>query len=43
MGGGAWATACAQVLADAGNNVVLWARSEAVVNDINENRKNNFL
>jgi len=40
MGGGAWATACAQVLADAGNNVVLWARSEAVVNDINENRKN---
>ena len=40
MGGGAWATACAQVLADAGNNVVLWARNEAVVNDINENRNN---
>ena len=27
MGGGAWATACGQVLADAGHNVVVWARS----------------
>ena len=41
MGGGAWATACGQVLADAGHNVVLWARSEAVVNDINEKMKMN--
>ena len=40
MGGGAWATACAQVLADAGHNVVLCARSEAVVKDINDNRNN---
>lgn len=40
MGGGSWATACAQVLADAGNDVVLWARDENVVTDINENRKN---
>jgi glycerol-3-phosphate dehydrogenase (NAD(P)+) len=40
MGGGAWATACAQVLADSGHNVLLWARNEAVVKDINENNKN---
>ena len=40
MGGGAWATACAQVLADAGNEVYLWARDEKVVQDINENRHN---
>ena len=40
MGGGAWATACAQVLADAGNEVYLWARDEKVVQDINVNRHN---
>lgn len=40
MGGGAWATACAQVLADAGNEVYLWVRDEKVVKDINENRHN---
>lgn len=40
MGGGAWATALAQVLADSGHDVVLWARNESVVKDINENRSN---
>jgi len=40
MGGGAWATACAQVLADAGNEVTLWARDKEVVADINDNHFN---
>ena len=40
MGGGAWATACAQVLADAGNDVWLWARDHKVVDDINSNHHN---
>jgi len=40
MGGGAWATSCAQVLADAGHKVTLWARNESVVKEINESNKN---
>ena len=43
MGGGAWATACAQVLADAGNDVWLWARDHKVVDDINSNQQLRFI
>lgn len=35
MGAGAWGTAMAKVLADAGNDVRLWARSPAVADEVN--------
>ena len=40
MGAGAWGTALAKVLADAGNNVTLWARSAEVAREINETHRN---
>ena len=40
MGGGAWGTVFAMVLADAGNDVVLWTRDEAVAADIRAHRRN---
>ncbi|MBA4784009.1 MAG: NAD(P)-dependent glycerol-3-phosphate dehydrogenase [Rhizobiales bacterium] len=40
LGGGAWGTALAASLARAGKNPVLWARDQAVVDDIGRNRKN---
>ena len=35
MGAGAWGTAVAKVLADAGNDVRLWARNTAVADEVN--------
>jgi len=35
IGAGAWGTTLAQVLCDAGNDVLLWARNEEVVAEIN--------
>lgn len=35
LGAGAWGCTMAQVLADAGNDVVVWGRNEVVVNEIN--------
>ncbi|HKV19705.1 MAG TPA: NAD(P)H-dependent glycerol-3-phosphate dehydrogenase [Mycobacterium sp.] len=35
MGAGAWGTALAKVLADAGNNVTLWARRAELADEIN--------
>jgi glycerol-3-phosphate dehydrogenase (NAD(P)+) len=35
LGAGAWGTTMAQVLADANNEVTIWGRNEAVVNEIN--------
>lgn len=40
LGTGQWGTTLAQVLTDAGNEVVIWGRNEAVVNEINFKRTN---
>ncbi|AQA06008.1 glycerol-3-phosphate dehydrogenase [Mycobacterium sp. MS1601] len=40
MGAGAWGTALAKVLADAGSDVRLWARREAIADEINRDRRN---
>lgn len=40
LGAGAWGSTFASVLADAGNDVVLWARNPAVVTEINANHTN---
>ncbi len=40
MGAGAWGSALAKVLADAGNNVVLWARRPELANEINRTHRN---
>ena len=44
MGAGAWGTALAKVLADAGNNVTLWARRPELADTINRTHRNeNYL
>jgi glycerol-3-phosphate dehydrogenase (NAD(P)+) len=40
MGAGAWGTALAKVLADAGNNVALWTRRPELADEINDTRRN---
>ena len=40
MGAGSWGTTFAKVLADADNEVILWARREDVVEDINDHHRN---
>jgi glycerol-3-phosphate dehydrogenase (NAD(P)+) len=40
MGAGAWGTALAKVLADAGNDVALWARHADVAEEINTTHRN---
>lgn len=40
MGAGAWGTALAKVLADAGNNVTLWARRAELADEINRTHRN---
>lgn len=40
MGAGAWGTALAKVLADAGSDVRLWARRAEVAGEINDSRTN---
>ncbi|WP_422749736.1 NAD(P)H-dependent glycerol-3-phosphate dehydrogenase [Mycobacterium sp. WMMD1722] len=40
MGSGAWGTALAKVLADAGNSVTLWARRPEVADEINQTHRN---
>jgi glycerol-3-phosphate dehydrogenase (NAD(P)+) len=40
MGSGSWGSACAMVLADAGNSVTMWGRDRAVVDDINLHHRN---
>jgi len=40
IGAGSWGTALAQVLADNGNDVMVFDIEESVINDINENHKN---
>ena len=41
FGAGAWGTTLAQVLSDAGNEVLLWARNQDVVSEINNKHTNN--
>src|SRR5690348_16898188 len=44
MGAGAWGTALAKVLADAGNSVTLWTRRPELAEQINESHLNtNYL
>ena len=40
MGAGSWGTTFAKVLADGGNDVVLWARRDEVVEEINDDHRN---
>lgn len=40
MGAGSWGTTFAKILADAGNQVTLWARREEVVEEINNEHRN---
>lgn len=40
MGAGSWGTAFSQVLADAGHDITLWGRTDAVVAGINEVHRN---
>ncbi len=40
MGAGAWGTAVAKVLADAGSDVRLWARSTAIADEVNTGHTN---
>src|SRR5262249_52977528 len=40
LGAGSWGTAFSLVLADAGNDVTLWARREEVCETINHRREN---
>lgn len=40
FGAGAWGTTLAQVLTDAGNDVLLWARNQSVVDEINSQHSN---
>jgi glycerol-3-phosphate dehydrogenase (NAD(P)+) len=40
IGGGAWGTALAHVMATAGHDTILWAREEDVVNSINQTHIN---
>ena len=44
IGAGAWGTTLAQVLSDAGNQVLLWARNHEVVSELNKYKTNkNYL
>ena len=40
FGAGAWGSTLAQVLSDAGNEVLLWGRKDDVVNEINTKHTN---
>lgn len=40
LGAGQWGTTMAQVLCDAGNHVLLWARSQEIVDEVNQNHTN---
>lgn len=40
LGAGSWGTTFAKILADAGNDVAIWARREELANDINQTRRN---
>jgi glycerol-3-phosphate dehydrogenase (NAD(P)+) len=40
LGAGSWGTTFAKVLADAGSDVVLWARRDDVAKSVNENHEN---
>ena len=41
LGAGQWGTSIAQILCDAGNDVLIWGRNQAVVDEINTSQRNN--
>jgi glycerol-3-phosphate dehydrogenase (NAD(P)+) len=41
LGSGQWGTSIAQILCDAGNDVLIWGRNQAVVDEINTSHRNN--
>ena len=41
LGAGAWGTTIAKVIADKGNDVLIWSFEESVRDDINQNNQNN--
>lgn len=41
LGAGAWGATMAQVLSDAGNEVLVWGRNEVVIDEINSSHTNN--
>ncbi|MEY4618448.1 MAG: hypothetical protein RL101_634, partial [Actinomycetota bacterium] len=40
IGAGSWGTTFAKVLADAGNEITLWARREDITEEINDTHRN---
>lgn len=40
LGAGQWGTTMAQVLCDAGNHVLMWGRSQELVDEVNEKHTN---
>ncbi len=40
LGAGQWGTTMAQVLCDAGNHVLMWGRSQELVDEVNQNHTN---
>ena len=40
LGAGAWGTTVGQVMADAGNDIVMWGIEPAIIDDINHNHRN---
>jgi len=41
LGSGQWGTSIAQILCDAGNDVLIWGRNQAVVDEINTSHRTN--
>jgi len=40
LGAGQWGTSIAQILCDAGNDVLIWGRNQVVVDEINTSHRN---
>ncbi|MFM1846007.1 MAG: hypothetical protein RIS19_480, partial [Actinomycetota bacterium] len=40
IGAGSWGTTFAKVLADSGNDVMIWARRDDIVEEINTDHRN---
>ena len=40
LGSGQWGTSIAQILCDAGNDVLIWGRNQGVIDEINQNHRN---
>ena len=40
LGSGQWGSAIAQILCDAGNDVLIWGRNQRVIDEINQSHRN---